>query len=83
MVVTFQPVTTTCRPTIQQAHAEFTDDGILVVFGDGDVRLFQRPEQVVRTLRHKDRVQSKAQGIGLLVTQLTWHNTPEGFEVPQ
>ncbi len=70
----------------QKAHAEFTTDNeILVMFADGEVRIFDgsQPEKVLRSVRARDRAQASSQKLAAVVTTLTWHNCPEGWSPPQ
>lgn len=68
---------------LRQAHAEFTEDGILVLLPDSAVEIFPTPEKAIAAVRAADRRAAKKLAAGaMVVTALTWHNTPEGFEVP-
>jgi hypothetical protein len=66
----------------QQAHAEFTDDGILVLLPDNDVIMAATPEQALAKVRRQDAKTAKPLTDTLIVTELTWHNCPAGFVPP-
>lgn len=69
----------------QQAHAEFVDGGgVLVLFANGEVSEYPTPAVALRKIKRRDALTART-AIGrlrpvLIVTELTWHNCPEGFD---
>jgi hypothetical protein len=69
----------------QQAHAEFTDDGILVLFPNGDVNQYATPAAAFQRIKQADERTARMSPAGrkhgaLVVTEITWHNCPDGFD---
>lgn len=78
-------------PLVQQAHAEFTDDGILVLFPNGEVGVYATPEDAVRRIRKRDEATLRTAWRSgpratappdMILTELTWHEAPPGFVAP-
>lgn len=77
-------MTQTPKILTQQAHAEFTTDGVLVLFANGEVRLAETAAKALAMVQRRDQVWAKGRVEPImLVTSLTWHNCPDGFEPPE
>jgi hypothetical protein len=67
----------------RKAIVEQAEDGLglLVMDGEGNVRAFQTPKQVLVWIR---RIDGAAARLGHnTTTTIEWRNMPEGFELPQ